>query len=214
MCPIQREPLRSRIRDNLLQRILIGALPPGDKLGESALATELGVSRTPLREAFIRLEFEGMLESRPGRGFFVSPLDAKTARDIYSAVTKLERLTVRNSWNANGDELLLDELSRINAERRGALDDEVRLVDLDLEWHNVLISCTDNAQLRDLISLLRIRQYRYEYQFMKDRAHVRTAIEEHDRIAAALARQDVDDATQTLTEHWRRGLELALANFG
>jgi DNA-binding GntR family transcriptional regulator len=70
--------------------ILSAALPPGVRVNEVALARELGISRTPLREALFGLEREGLVISHPRRGFFVSPLDVKDAREVYPLLATLE----------------------------------------------------------------------------------------------------------------------------
>ena len=80
---ITREPLREQVHRAIVGRILREDLAPGARISDSVLAQELGVSRTPVREALLRLEREGFLDVDVGRGFFVKPLSAGEVREVY-----------------------------------------------------------------------------------------------------------------------------------
>ncbi|MCZ7528349.1 MAG: GntR family transcriptional regulator [Acidimicrobiia bacterium] len=92
---IERRPLRDKVREEVLERLLRGVLPVGTNINEPELARELGVSRTPLREALLSLEREGLLDTHPGRGWWVAPLTPETVLDVYPIVGTLEALAVR-----------------------------------------------------------------------------------------------------------------------
>ena len=81
---ITRHSLGDQVYLQLLQRIDRGSLPTGSKLRDATIAAELGVSRTPVREALVRLAREGVLSAEPGRGFRLTPMCTTELRDIGS----------------------------------------------------------------------------------------------------------------------------------
>ncbi|MDN5760996.1 MAG: GntR family transcriptional regulator [Microlunatus sp.] len=132
--------LRKAIRD--------GELPAGAQLGEAQLARELGVSRGPLREGMQRLTQEGLVISIRNRGLFVVELTADDVRDVYVARSAVERaaaqLVLQRDVAAAADQLLA-----VVNEMRQAADDQRsdRVGDLDLEFHNVLVSLAGSPRL-------------------------------------------------------------------
>src|SRR5438093_12342821 len=90
--PVRRGTLKEQLLDSLRRAIASGAFPPGQRLVEGDLATQLGVSRAPIREAIGHLLQEGLVEVRGGRGIFVRSLTARDAREIYTLRAALETL--------------------------------------------------------------------------------------------------------------------------
>lgn len=206
MAVISRQPLRSQIRSHLVERLLSGDLEPGSQLNETQLTEELGVSRTPLREALLQLEFEGLLRSTPGKGFSVAPLDETEMVELFDVGIELESLALRMGGGV-GDEQL-QELRDINARRRRILHDDGdrdELVRLDDRWHRTLASGCDNDQLLELLRLVRNRLYRYVYAFEGQKGEVEEAIRDHEQVADALEEGDLERAVRMLREHWRTG---------
>lgn len=206
MAVISRQPLRSQIRSYLVEQLLSGELEPGSQLNESELTKELGVSRTPLREALLQLEFEGLLGSTPGKGFSVAPLEKKEVVELFEVGIELETLALQLSGGVNKEQL--DRLRSINRQRaqvlrdRGDRDD---LVVLDDRWHRLLIANCENEQLRELLRLVRNRLYRYIFAFEGQTGEVEKAIRDHERIMDALEQDDLNGAMELLREHWRDG---------
>src|SRR5215213_8157418 len=125
---ITRVPLREQVHHAIIGRILREELAPGARLSDSALAGELGVSRTPVREALLRLEREGFLEVDVGRGFFVKPLSAGEVREVYPILWTLEVMALRTA--APPSRARVADLARINAELAEAAHDPERRIDL------------------------------------------------------------------------------------
>ncbi|MCZ0979044.1 GntR family transcriptional regulator [Streptomyces diastatochromogenes] len=94
---IERRPLREQIRDELMDRLTRGEFSAGSDVNEAALAAELGVSRTPLREALIAMAGEGVLESSQGRGFRFAPVSRQEFRELVAIVAALEALALESS---------------------------------------------------------------------------------------------------------------------
>lgn len=205
---ISREPIRTEVRRLLLERLLSGELEPSARINESKLATQLGVSRTPLREALLRLEFEGLLRSAPGKGFSVAPLSAEGARNLYSLVGLLEPLAVETSGEM--DEATLAELDQLEEARVRANQDHSleQTVELANRWHDVLVAGCPNQELLDILSVLKRRLYRYEYLLADEvsgsggQRH-----DHHTQIVTALRTGNTELAIEQLKDHWKFGAE-------
>jgi DNA-binding GntR family transcriptional regulator len=198
---ITRVPLREQVHRAVVGKILRDELAPGLRLSDSVLAQELGVSRTPVREALLRLVGEGFLEVDPGRGFFVKGLSAGEVREVYPILWTLEALALRTAGPPSRGALA--ELDRINAELAEAGDDPERRIDLDLAWHRTLLEGCGNQQLMALIASLKTVIRRYEYAYMQNAGLIPVSTRAHDEIARAVERGDVEAAAPLLEDNWR-----------
>src|SRR4051794_1931565 len=108
---IERQRARDQVRARLREMIGEGTLAPGQRLDEMGLAAAIGASRTPVREALIALEQEGLVQSRPNHGFSVAPMDERLVREVYPILGALEAAAVELA----GDRLmaLVPKLSEI-----------------------------------------------------------------------------------------------------
>lgn len=202
---IKRETLRIRARVVVRDQVLEGRLPPTARINESELATRIGVSRTPLREALLGLEKEGLLVSAAGRGFFVRPLSVEDVREIYPVLWTLESLALRLRGIPRPAELAM--LRRINARLEARLSKPPQALKLDTDWHRTLLRPCQNRRLLLMIRDLKRAAYRYEYAFMQQSNRVIVSVEHHRRIIDALEHGDMDRAVETLMENWRVTLE-------
>jgi DNA-binding GntR family transcriptional regulator len=205
---ITRVPLREQVHHAIVGRILREELKPGARISDSALAQELGVSRTPVREALLRLEREGFLEVDVGRGFFVKGLSADEVRDAYPILWTLEVLALRTSPPATRKAVA--ELDRINAELGRAGDDPERRIDLDIAWHRALLERCGNERLMQMIAALKAVIRRYEYAYMQDSGLIPVSTRTHDEIARAVERGEVEAAVPMLENNWRFTMEQLL----
>ena len=203
MPPISREPLRSKIRSHLVERLFGGDLKPGTQINESQLTRELGVSRTPLREALLQLEFEGLLRSDPGRGFCVAPLEPEELEELFDVGIQLEMLGLLH--NGVSDEALakMREIQRERVEITENGSDPDAHIELDDRWHRLLVSGCDNTQYQEILRLVRNRLYRYVYAFSGSFGGVRNALREHERIMDAIEAGEFERAAEILREHGR-----------
>jgi DNA-binding GntR family transcriptional regulator len=202
---ITRTPLREQVYDAVLARIYRGELPPLRRVRDTDLATDLGVSRTPVREALLRLAREGVLDADMGRGFTVRPLAATEMRETGAILSTLERLALQLSGDVPAERLIrLGEIDRKLAATRGDVD---RCIDLDEEWHRTLLEGCPNAKLRAMISTLWQVPRRYMRAFMRDTGRVSLSTQHHVRIIEALRRKDRESAIERFSHHWQRGIE-------
>jgi len=202
---IGRKPLRDHAYQEILERVHRGDLAPGSRVRDSSLAGQLGISRTPVREALIRLSREGVLDADLGRGFSVCRLDPTEMRESGSILSTLEVLALRNSPDLPADRLgRLIEIDRELALTRSDVD---RVVALEEEWHRALLQSCPNARLRDMIDNLWQVPRRYMRAYLRDAGRVSLSTQHHARIIEALRRHDRETAAERLAHHWSRGIE-------
>jgi DNA-binding GntR family transcriptional regulator len=210
---IERSLLRDQVKSAVVDLVLGGDLDERGRINELELATRLGVSRTPLREALLGLQEEGVVQAFPGKGFSIIPLSTEEARELYPIVAALEGLAI------NAAETLPDlELAReLNDRMLAARDDDRLCLQLDAEFHRCLVQGSTNQRLRDLLAGQRRLMDRYEAAYMRyTAAHpdstrtMETSVREHEVIIEALARGDRDAAVVAVEANWRNGMERLL----
>ncbi len=208
---IRSNRLRQSLRSTLLSQIVAGGLEAGKPVNESHLATELKVSRTPLREALLQLEQEGFIRSDERRGFSVERLSAREIREIYPMLWTLEGLAVRSSGACA--HLPVPDLVAVNSEFAKAGNPQ-RALDLDTQWHELLTSQSQNRRLLETISALRLGIRRYETVYMADTRLLPESVAQHKEIIGALRKRDIEAAVKTLEEHWRFGMGVLIRKMG
>ncbi|WP_410635880.1 GntR family transcriptional regulator [Amycolatopsis sp. cmx-4-83] len=200
-----RTPLRSDLIERITARVLDGRLAAGSRVNEVHLAHELGVSRTPLREALIGLADRGLLVSAPGRGFLVPPFDPDEARRLYPLVAELEALALR--WTSPLELAgLPDALDAVAEEMDAVLADGGDLSDVDDRWHALLLSRCPNPHLLRLLGQTKPLLKRYESCYFGGVGRAAESIGEHRRIAAALREGDLPAASAVLVRNWVKAL--------
>lgn len=208
---IERKNLRSQVRGELLERMRTGLAKPGESINEVQLAAELGVSRTPLREALIALESEGQITSENGKGFRFVHLSAGEFEDLAPVMAALESLALELSP--------VDELKAVGArlvELADAFSDELvehkLVISRDDEWHALMLSVCPNKRLLDVIESVRGSFHRYESLLVAEDVKVERVAAEHAAIARALADGDVPAAVEALKANWMQGMRRILDN--
>jgi DNA-binding GntR family transcriptional regulator len=202
---IGRQPLRDQAYQEILQLVHRGELAPGSRVRDTSLAGQLGISRTPVREALLRLSREGILAADMGRGFSVCRLDPTEMRESGAILSALEVLALRTSPDLPPERLnRLSDIDRELAATRGDVD---RLVALEEEWHRHLLQSCANSRLRHMIDSLWQVPRRYMRAYLREAGRVSLSTQHHARIIEALRRNDRDAAADRLAHHWIRGIE-------
>lgn len=208
---IERRNLRSQVRAELLARMRSGQVQPGESINEVQLATELGVSRTPLREALIALESEGQISSENGKGFRFVPLSKHEFEELAPVMAALESLALELTP--------IEDLQRIGREltaQSEAFADELvehrLIISKDDEWHAVMLSACRNRRLLDVIENTRSAFHRYESLLVADDVKVERVAAEHAEIARHLVAGDVPAAVDALKVNWSNGMRRILEN--
>jgi DNA-binding GntR family transcriptional regulator len=205
------EPLRTKLRRTLLDRIIHGQLPPGTRIKEVKVARELEVSRTPLREALLQLERDGFVRSDRDRGFSVEPISPREIRELYPMLWTLEELALRLSGPRVA--LAIPELSRINRALQRSRESKQALL-LDNRWHESLLASSPNRKLRETLASLRLSVRRYELIYMREVTLVATSVRQHAEIIDALKNGNMDLALSKLQENWRFSMDELLVRLG
>lgn len=192
-----------QVLDAVRERIVSGAYPSGEKLDEARLAAELGVSRTPLREALAQLERDGLITHEPHRGRLVAPCDADGVRQSYPILAAYEALAVR--LTPRFDAAALASLNAANdAILEPALDGRGRHA-RDRAFHDALCAACGNARLLELIDREKSVAARYDGGARRGLLDAADSHHDHAAVIAALARDDRDAAVAALTRHWEKG---------
>ncbi|MBB5076612.1 GntR family transcriptional regulator [Nonomuraea sp. NPDC050547] len=204
--PIERRPLREQIRDELLRRLDRGDFSAGTDINEAALAGELGVSRTPLREALITLAGEGVLESSQGRGFRFAPVSKREFRELCEIVAALESLALETS-DPGYLRKIAPELLRLARDFPDPVAEQQIIERHDDEWHDLLLSGCQNERLLDLITSVKAGMRRYAHLIAGDDAPLEREAAEHCEVAELLMAGHLDKATEALRDNWVNGME-------
>jgi len=212
---LDRVNLPIRVCDLLRNRIIANELPDGAKLTEDSLARELGVSRTPVREAFNRLAQEGLVTVFPGRGAFVATLSFSDMVQLLEIRETLEGMAARLATNR----LTTTNLEKLRRQMEVELEKTVRndytgYLDVDRQFHESVISASGNHHLSQLMKSLRdrIQMLRHRSVILPGRA--RKSFQEHLSIIDALSARDPDLAEHRVRNHIRNvriDLEMVMA---
>ncbi|MGO0802558.1 GntR family transcriptional regulator, partial [Clostridioides difficile] len=156
------KPLRDVVFENLREAILEGKLKPGQRLMEVQLAEQLGVSRTPVREAIRKLELEGLVVMLPRKGAYVANMSLKDIMDVLEVRASLEGLAAYLAAERISDEDI-KKLKDISEEfKKSTLESDVdALLKLDVEFHECIFKATNNKKLIQLINSLWEQVYRF-----------------------------------------------------
>lgn len=165
-----KKSLSNLVYRDLKEKILKNKLLPGDKLIEMEIASNLGVSRTPVREALKKLEEDGLVTSFPRKSYIVSKISVKEAKNLYIVRRSLEPLAV---------ELLAQKglgentkyFQDVNEELRLAFEnkDEELAQNLIIEWNMALVSCLNNEILVEVMNMINKRLYRFGNFIFRDK---------------------------------------------
>ncbi len=188
-------------------RILDGRLAGGDVITEGAVSTALGVSRTPVREAFLRLQAEGLLELYPKRGAVVVPISAEEAGTLSEASELIETFAITKllTENDRAPRALCEELWEILGEqaRLARSRDLTGFVSADSTFHLAIVAAAQNAHLTSLYAALRDRHVRLTLTSAKITLDLDDIIEEHNKLVRLLEEGDLDPALSTVRAHVR-----------
>lgn len=175
-----------------LRRMIVdGALPEGERINEVHLAAQLGVSRTPLREALASLAAEGALLQQPRKGFFVRPLSREEMEQIYPIRQLLDPEAMRLTGIPG--KARLARLTGLCKELAGTLQpDEV--IEQNQAWFEELYTDCPNRELVRLVRQYGRRTSRYEFLLMSDPANLLRSVQSKRQLIAALKKNDLNGA--------------------
>ena len=174
------KPLRELVCENIRQAIIDGTFSPGERLMEIQLADEMGVSRTPVREAIRKLELEGFVVMIPRRGTYVADISIKDIND--DELETLQRLLVEIGQHI--EENNMD-----------------KIVEVDIAFHDVLYQASRNERLRNIINNLREQITVIRGRSMMYPGRLADTMEEHRALVDSIAARDVERAQNAARIH-------------
>jgi DNA-binding GntR family transcriptional regulator len=211
--PILRRPLHEEATDRLRDLIVQGRLAAGARLNERLLTAQMGLSRTPLREAFKVLATEGLVELLPNRGAIVSQMDPVRLTESLAVMGALEalagELACRNATDAQINEIRALHYEMLAYHARGDLAGYFKF---NQAIHLKLVKYSGNTVLTNMYGSLNgnVRRARYMANLSKERWDA--AIREHEEILAALGSRDIKRIKALLSDHLAHKLDSVLAS--
>lgn len=196
------KPLREVVSETLRQAIRDGIFKPGERLMEIPLSEELGVSRTPIREAIRKLELEGFVIMIPRRGTYVADISLKDISQVFEIRSALEELAgALAAERITAEEI--EYLERMLVEIGTYIEkkDMEKIVEADVNFHEVLYKASRNERLVEIIHNLREQTLRFRTVSMNQPGRLAKTWEEHRLLVEAIADRDANKARKIARLH-------------
>lgn len=200
---LSRQTIRDRVYETLRDWIIAGTLYPGEILKDNEVAQELGVSRTPVREALQRLEHEGLVQTESNRWTRVTPIDLTETGNTYEVIRTLEQTAIlaAGPYLTTKDFKAMDEANaRIEDAARNGRAAEAS--EADARLHNVYVHACGNRELIRILDDLRLKLRRVEINYFKADAVALDSLGEHRQVIEMLRRSDYERAATAIRTHW------------
>lgn len=196
------KPLREIVFETLREAIISAVLRPGERLMEIQLAEEMGVSRTPVREAIRKLELEGFVVMVPRKGAYVAGISIKDIADVFEIRAAMEGLAAGLAAERITEEEL-EQLERILVKIGECVQnkDLEKLIEVDTEFHDTLYKACRNERLVQIVSNLREQIQRARTASLSTPGRSKYALEEHKKIVEAVSERNVELAQMLAREH-------------
>ena len=177
-------------------------LRPGDMLREAPVAKQLGISKTPVREALLQLKQDGLVELVPYKGAMITGYDVDDVREIFELRAMIEAECVRHAALERDERLVQALTDNVSATETAIADGDMgRVIGLFDEFDAALFSRLDNGRLQSLIENLQLHMKRIGKLTTEIPGRVERSVEQHADIVKALAAGDANAAQQTMREH-------------
>lgn len=196
------KPLRELVLEAIREAIVAGTLKPRERLMEIQLAEELGVSRTPIREALRKLELEGFIVMVPRKGAYVADISIKDIADVFEIRAALEGLAAALAAERITEEEL-EYMERCLVEKADAIKtgNMEKLIDADTKFHEAIYQSSRNERLYAIISNLREQIQRLRSTSLAVPGRMKESLDEHRVIVEAIQSRDSQLARQAAQEH-------------
>ena len=196
------KPLREVVYETLREAIRNGSLTPGERLMEIQLAEELGVSRTPVREAIRKLELERFVVMLPRRGTYVANLSLKDINEVFEIRAALDGLAAGLAAERITEEEL-EQMERLLVEIADDIEqhNNQKIVESDEAFHDILYRASRNERLVGIICNLREQFTRFRSVSINYPGRLQNTLEEHRQLVEAIAQRNPEAAQQKAREH-------------
>lgn len=209
------KPLREIVFETLREAIIQGRLEPGERLMEIQLAEEMGVSRTPVREAIRKLELEGFVVMVPRKGAYVAGVSVKDIVDVFEVRAALEALAAGLAAERATDEEI-EEMERavLQIYEVSSGNNLNTLVERDTNFHELIYKASRNQRLVQIVIHLKEQIQRFRTTSLALPGRGRHAVEEHKNIVEAISSRNVELAGNLAREHIETAEQLFLTAMG
>lgn len=202
LSPVTTQQIGSQVYDALERGIVECRLEPGAALSDRQLAEDLGVSRTPVRDALRLLESTGLVERRGRVGWAVAGVDVKDIEELFELRCLLEPAGLARvvEWDVARLSSLTKSFDGFSKRMRG--DEIERYLQVDEQFHQAIVAAANNRRLAHAYRLIgrQLDRYRHFTSYRYE-GRVAQSLEEHRQICGALARRDATAATDALVAH-------------
>lgn len=196
--------LRGRVFHKLRDDILSGKLKENEELREAAIGDEMGVSRTPVREAFRQLELEGLIQIIPNKGAYVTGITVNDVKDIYAIRSLLEGLCARwATQNITREQMEEMEENIFLSDYHAGKKHAQQLTELDNRFHDILYEACNSKMLEHVLREFHEYVLRVRKKTLSDDARGIQSNLEHRQIMEAIRDKDADQAQKLANEHIR-----------
>lgn len=205
---IQRTFVRQEAYEKLRHWILDGTFAPGKQLRDKELAEQMGVSRTPIREALLRLEDEGLVKTKPNSSTLVSSIDFQDAFHLYSIVWTLESLALSQAFGSITDEHI-EQMIEANERflQKMKAKDRFGALEADGDFHHVYIKLSQNQELEKIISQLKTKLKRLDLYYFDKIKSASLSYDEHKKIVEALTQRNLPLAMEAVEDNWKNSFK-------
>ena len=201
--------LYEEVAERLRQRIFGGELVAGEWIDELRIAEQMGISRTPLREALKVLAAEGLITMKVRRGAYVTEASPKDLADVYHLLALLET-DAAGAVASHASDAELAELAALHDELEGALPDTARFFVLNEAFHLRLLELADNRWRLQMVQDLRKLMKLHRQHSLQKAGRPEQSLAEHRALMHALAARDAAAAAACMRAHMQGGLEAAI----
>ena len=204
-------PLREIVYEELKRQIMIGEIPPGTRMMEVELAEDMGVSRTPIREAIRKLEKEGLVSIEPRRGAYASDISIKDMVDVLEVREFLEGMAAGLAAKKINDEEI-ETIKKATATYKKAVENghTEEIIKEDELFHKLIVDCSGNKTLIQMINQVQELALRFRYIYYEDFSRYRNMPYEHQEILDAILSGDTEAARSIADAHVLRLKEFVI----
>ncbi|WP_244897318.1 GntR family transcriptional regulator [Marinococcus halophilus] len=205
---IKRTFMRDEAYSILREWIMIGKLEPGFKLRDQELSDMLGISRTPVREALLRLEDEGLVVTYANRWTLVASINLEEAEHIYPIVQSLENLAVEQGFNYFSAKTI-EKLKMQNEDFKIKIKsgDKFAALQADNDFHHTIVELAANPELTKLLTNLKTKVQRMEIHYFSEVDNSLESYDEHEKVIEALKSNDKTSIKKTVSANWENSLQ-------
>lgn len=207
------ENLSLKVAGFLRHAIIRGEWEPGQRLNELVIASKLGISRSPIREAFRILESENLVEIFSRRGAFVKDLSAREVEEVYIVIHALEKAALRltlKHMSPTKEKELRSIIERL--EKKLRKNDPQTYLAFSMQLHHFIIQSSENSLLLKIYNYLQPQRERLRRFMGMEKNDIVESLKEHLAISKALLKRDAEETDRLLANHFDQGVARVLKN--